>query len=184
MNLMNRVVRVSVAVGLGCATLFATAPASADVARHQILTLQYEVVNYYLAPSSAGPYPQSFTLVYNPCSGSVSGAGVVNIYGVSQTQGLISRDLISYTSNYNVSGQTDYAVRVINANLDLNDHSFDGQWSDNYDAVIGGQSGDVVSGPANVIPSAYRNHGEFVAQNPDKNDAAHSCIGMPVVTKK
>ena len=26
----------------------------------------------------------------------------------------------------------------------------------------------------------YKNHGEFVKQSPDKNDAAHSCIGMPV----
>ena len=26
----------------------------------------------------------------------------------------------------------------------------------------------------------YKNHGDYVSQNPDKNDAAHSCIGMPI----
>jgi len=183
MKMMNRVTRLSVAVGLSLAALVATAPASADAPRYQMLTLHYDVVNYYLA-GGAGPYPQSFTLTYNPCSGAVSGPGVANIYGVSQTQGLISRDVINYTSNYNVSGQTDYTVTVINAKLDLNDYTFDGDWTDNYDAVVGGQSGEVVSGIPKVTPSAYRNHGEFVAQNADKNDAAHSCIGMPIVSKK
>ena len=83
-----------------------------------------------------------------------------------------------------VSGQTDYAVKVIGAAVDLNDYSFDGKWTDNYLAVAGGQSGEVVSGVPKVTSSAYRNHGEFVAQNPTKNDAAHSCIGMPVKNAK
>jgi len=183
MNMTKRVVRLSVAVGVGCAALFAMAPASADVARHQMLTLQYDRVDYYLA-SGAGPYPQSFTLTYNPCSGTVSGPGVANIYGESLTQGLINGALITYTSNYVVSGQTDYAVKVIGAAVDLNDYSFDGKWTDNYLAVAGGQSGEVVSGVPKVTSSAYRNHGEFVAQNPTKNDAAHSCIGMPVKNAK
>jgi hypothetical protein len=26
----------------------------------------------------------------------------------------------------------------------------------------------------------YKNHGEFVSSQADKNDAAHSCIGMPI----
>lgn len=32
-----------------------------------------------------------------------------------------------------------------------------------------------------VTPTTdYNNHGDFVSQQPDKNDAAHSCIGMPI----
>ena len=28
--------------------------------------------------------------------------------------------------------------------------------------------------------SSYKTHGDFVSANPDKNDAARSCIGMPI----
>ena len=30
----------------------------------------------------------------------------------------------------------------------------------------------------------YKNHGDYVKQSADKNDAAHSCIGMPVTASK
>ena len=30
----------------------------------------------------------------------------------------------------------------------------------------------------------YKNHGDFVSASPDKNDAAHSCIGMPINSQK
>jgi len=35
-----------------------------------------------------------------------------------------------------------------------------------------------------TLASNWRSHGAFVASNPDKNDAAHSCIGMPIVSNK
>ena len=80
MNMMNRV-NLSVAVGVALAALVATAPASADVARYQILTLDYDEVNYYLGANIGGPaYPQSFTLTFNPCNGTFSGLGVVPGY--------------------------------------------------------------------------------------------------------
>jgi hypothetical protein len=31
-----------------------------------------------------------------------------------------------------------------------------------------------------VTMSNYKNHGDFVSSQADKNDAAHSCIGMPI----
>jgi hypothetical protein len=176
MKLMNRMTRLSVAVGVGFAALVATAPASADVARYQTLTLQYDEVNYYLGAGGGTAYPQSFTLTFNPCNGTFSGPGLVPFYGVSQTQGSINGALISYTSTYNV--EAGYTVTVNNAVL-LNDYSFSGQWSDNYS--VGAQSGVVVSDIPDMTSTAYRNHGDFVSKNPDKNDAAHSCIGMPIV---
>ncbi len=173
MNIINRIFRLSVAVGVGCAALIATVPASADVARYQILTLQYDSVDYYLPAS--GPYSQSFTLTFNPCNGTVSGPGLVPGFGVSLTQGSINGALLSYTSTYNV--EPGYTVTVNNAVV-LNDYSFSGLWSDNYS--VGAQSGVVVSNIPGVTSTAYRNHGDFVSQSLDKNDAAHSCIGMPI----
>ena len=173
MNVMNRAARLSGAAALGFAALIAMAPASADVARYQILTLQYDSVDYYLPAS--GPYSQSFTLTFNPCNGTVSGPGEVPFYGPSLTQGTINGPLLSYTSTYAV--EAGYTVTVNNAVV-LNDYSFSGLWSDNYSA--GPQSGVVVSDIPDVTSTAYRNHGDFVSKNPDKNDAAHSCIGMPI----
>jgi len=175
MSMMKRAVRLSVVVGVGCAALFAMAPASADVARHQILTLQYDEVSYSLGAGGGQAYPQSFTLTFNPCDGTVSGPGVVPGYGPSLTQGTINGPLLSYTSTYAV--EAGYTVTVNNAVV-LNDYSFSGLWSDNYSA--GPQSGVVVSDIPDVTSTAYRNHGDFVSKNPDKNDAAHSCIGMPI----
>ena len=106
MNMMNRVVRLSVAVGVGFAALIAMAPAGADVARHQILTLQYDHVNYYLGAGGRGStaYPQRFTLTLNPCDGTISGLGLVPIYGESLTEGLVKGALISYTTELHRRG--------------------------------------------------------------------------------
>jgi len=76
MSMMKRAVRLSVAVGVGCAALFAMAPASAEVARHQILTLQYDEVNYSLGAGGGQAFPQSFTLIFNPCDGTVVWTGI------------------------------------------------------------------------------------------------------------
>lgn len=170
------VMRRSLVLSALGAALIAMAPASADVARYQMLTLEYDAVNYYLPAS--GPYPQSFTLTFNPCNGTFSGPGLVPFYGVSLTQGSLNGS-ISYTSTYNV--EPGYTVTVNNAVL-LNDYSFIGPWSDNYSVTP--QTGVVVSGIPIVTSTSYRNHGDFVAQNPDKNGAAHSCIGMPITSKK
>jgi len=177
--MMNRIGPLSVAVG--CAALIAMAPASADVARHQILTLQYDQVDYYLKGDASRAYPQSFTLTLNPCDGTVSGPGLAPPFGDSFTAGAIDGFQISYDSTYVVNGQTNYAVTVDNAML-AKDYSISGQWSDNWSQ--GPQVGSVFANKPFVTSTAYRNHGDFVSQNPDKNDAAHSCIGMPVVSKK
>jgi hypothetical protein len=183
MKMMNRVTQLSVAVGLGLAALIATAPASADAPRYQMLNLNYATVDYFLGNGTQGPYAQSFVVTLNPCDGTFSGDGVANIYGPSETDGLIRGARISYTTDYPVNGQTDYVVEVKNAVLAA-DYSFSGLWSDNWDG--GPRVNEVVSAPAPdvTLASNWRNHGEFVAMNPDKNDAAHSCIGMPIVSKK
>ena len=41
-----------------------------------------------------------------------------------------------------------------------------------------------VSAPTFSNLSSYKNHGEFVKAQADKNDAAHSCIGMPINSSK
>ena len=181
MNMMNRVVRLSAALGVGFAALIAMAPASADVARYQILTLEYDHVNYYLGAGGPGStaYPQSFTLTLNPCDGTFSGAGLVPSYGESLTEGSTKGALISYTTNYTVGAQDEYEVTVDDAMLSPN-YSFGGIWSDNYSGGPS-QSGVVRADAPIVTSTAYRNHDDFVAHNPHKNDAAHSCIGMPIV---
>src|SRR6185295_10143470 len=149
MNMMNRVVQLSVAVAIGIAGVVPMAPASADVPRYQILTLEYDAVNYYLPGS--GPYPQSFTLTFNPCDGTVSGPGMAPPFGVSKTEGLVYGGLLSYTSTYDV--EPGYKVTVKDAMVS-SDYSFQGQWSDNWSQ--GPQNGVVDAKISSVIPTVYR----------------------------
>ena len=59
-----------------------------------------------------------------------------------------------------------------------------------WDVASGGKGSDVVGRTFQVTnhlttanSTSYKNHGEFVKQSADKNDAAHSCIGMPINSK-
>jgi hypothetical protein len=50
--------------------------------------------------------------------------------------------------------------------------------------VAGGALGGDFTGTVTVLSTSttsYNNHGDFVSQSPDKDDAAHSCIGKPIV---
>jgi hypothetical protein len=51
-------------------------------------------------------------------------------------------------------------------------------------ASAGGTDYPTIFTVTGVVNSTWRNHGAFVAANPDKNDAAHSCIGMPIQSNK
>ena len=60
-----------------------------------------------------------------------------------------------------------------------------------WDVASGGNGSDtegrtfhVTTGLTTTNSTHYKNHGEFVKQSADKNDAAHSCIGMPINTSK
>ena len=159
-------------------------PAQADVARNQIATLNYSAINYYLAADTGHTtsYPQAGTIVFNPCSGTFTGTGTLlspspalptstTGFFISPTEALF---FVSYAiePGYQVVGDV-----IVNP-----DGSFSGTWSDNYS--LGHQSGDVVSGAPVETFSTYAIHGQYVKANKGADDAAHSCIGMPVQSRK
>jgi hypothetical protein len=171
----------AITVGVAGLALVATT-AHADVARHQIRTLTYSSVNYYLGSDTTNAYPQSGTITANPCDGTFGGPGVVPGYGASVTSGHFTDQTHAvYTVSYTVGTQTDY---LVTASVTVNsDFSFSGTWSDNY--IGGPQSGTVSSSaPSPVTSTSYASHGAYVKANGGGDDAAHSCLGMPVQSRK
>jgi len=63
--------------------------------------------------------------------------------------------------------------------------TYDSTQAPTWQGFDGYQRFSVDSITFDVKPSTnYKNHGEFVKQSPDKNDAAHSCIGMPISSNR
>lgn len=185
MNIFRSTPRIAAAVGIGIAGLGLALSAGADVPRYQLITLSYSAVTYYVGSAGGTGYPQSITVTLNPCDGTFSGPGTAYPYNTatpSWTEGEIDGLMISYTTEYPVGAQTDYVVTVVDAVFNPADYSFSGNWSDNF--AGGAQTGVVISGVPTMSSTEYRNHGDFVSANPDKNDAAHSCIGMPMQSQK
>jgi len=83
--------------------------------------------------------------------------------------------------------------QITSGKINGNDITFHATYPDGYswDVASGGNGSDIVGRTFQVTNDLtttnitnYKNHGEFVKQSADKNDAAHSCIGMPVNSSK
>ena len=169
---MNRISRLSVAIGVVLGAYVAMAPAVADVPRYQSMTFSLH--------TDVGPGidAHNYAMAYNPCDGTVVGTGGDTVVGYDEellcslVGNALSCDGLIIGSIYD--GQTyTYA-----ANLDLTGIPTIGT------TVFAGFPYPTSFAVSNVANSTWKNHGAFVSANPDKNDAAHSCIGMPIVSQQ
>lgn len=154
-------------------------PAAAAVQRNQIQTLNYTVI-------AEGSYTHQYTVSPDPCDAGFTGTG--GYYGrqgsLSQTP-LFTETLsghvggapapgvpLTYTDQYNDG--SDYTYTLTGTFTDTSG-DFVGTAIDSdsqYNIPVTGQ----ITGASQTN---YANHGQFVSANPNKNDAAHSCVGMP-----
>jgi hypothetical protein len=153
--------------------------ASADVDRYQGTTTEYEATYTY----ETVDYPQTFTMVFDEYTGMFSGPGNQPVWGATWTEGMIDGLLIHYTTEYldspKPAGAESYVVTVDDATFDPETGNFEGVWSD-----TGGAGGDVVGVAGESTPTDYKNHGQYVKGQMDKQAAAHSLIGMPIQSQK
>ena len=152
-----------IAAGLAAA-LIVPSMASADVQRNQEQTGTLTVHVAYGDLSSVHTYKVEI----NPCDHTFTGNDGSSRWAENEriTAGTVNGSDITFHAVYPGTYSWDVASG--------------GKGSDNE-----GRTFDVTTGLTNVKDSThYKNHGEFVKQSDDKNDAAHSCIGMPVNSSK
>ena len=134
--------------------------------RHQFTTVTYRVMVLDI-------YQHDYTIVMNPCDGSLTmtgGTPVDSGYYTTETltAAMDNNGLISFHSVYDGPHNPGY--------------TYNGSFPSNSGALTGDYSGTVVRTSA-FVESTYKNHGDYVAAMGGGDDAAHSCIGMPIVPK-
>jgi hypothetical protein len=143
-------------------------------ARYQMSSTTYTVNVSYLVQFQTYTYIHTYVLTTNPCNGTQT-----------MTGSLVSNDGFQPSTTETVTF-TIGAGGVINYHAVYDDPYYlqGNGFHYSYDATI---TGNTIS-PTNpdvvfVVTSStsnYKNHGEYVSQSANKNDAAHSCIGMPI----
>jgi len=142
------------------------------VARYQI---QSAVLTVSLEPAGFQGNIHVYDITINPCDGSFTGvSNPADVIASGETiHAVLNGANIDFTADYNVP--LDYYEWYGTGPL----ATIAG--SDNQGASWSPLLGSVAYGP-NL--TSYKNHGDFVSSSPDKNDAAHACIGMPVNSNK
>jgi hypothetical protein len=176
---MGRPSKIGLVVGgVGLAGIIAAGPAfaaSSSVARNQVSTFTYEVtVN--------GVYSHSYT-VTSAC-GDATGTGQYPAIGTptydeSFTSSVDGNNL-TFTAAYSDPGTqqlTGYHYTFTGAFTDTTG-DFAGTITDTMGQNL------PASGHMTVTTTDYANHGQYVSANNGTDDAAHSCIGMPVQSQK
>jgi hypothetical protein len=149
------------------ATLEANGPA-----RYQMTSTTYHMVVLF------GTYVHDYVLTTNPCNSSTVMTGA-----------LISNDGFQPSTTETVTFTIDPATGVLNYHAIYDDPYYANAFGVhyNYDAAFDGNT-YVGPGAGSVVltvtrsSTSYQSHGDFVSRSPDKNDATHSCIGMPIVS--
>lgn len=155
---MKKIILAAAVMAL--ASLTVAAFASAGVARYQAATDLKVTASF-----NGATYVHNYKLD-SSCDGSFTGTGGMDSLGlVEKIHGTIDGSRIVIHSDYQTY------------NVPFN-------W--NYDGPLNGggtytdSAGQAVTVKAEVTTTDFKNHGDFVSSQPDKNDAAHSCIGMPI----
>ena len=160
-----------VLAGMAVAMLAIPAVASADVPRHQTQsgTLTVTLPEYNLV--------HTFTdVVVNPCEGgSFTGvAGTRNVGGVKETvSGTIKDGQVAFDAIYTGSdypSEIGYTWHTIGS----------GAFGASIPATDSTGLNFTVTVTSNLTDSNYKNHGQYVKAMGGGDDAAHSCIGMPI----
>lgn len=142
----------------------APALASADVQRNQTQTgtLVSTASDFHGIDSPTNVH--TFTITTNPCDGTFTGSGSWSIGDLT----------VNETINGTINGKTVT--------------SFDAKYDAPYAGYVWHSAGTDSWGDTfnvkNVLSlnnsSNYKNHGQYVSSQGGGDDAAHSCIGMPV----
>ena len=149
------------------ASLAVPAVASADVDRHQEQTGKITVTlpEYNLV--------HTFTdVTVNPCDdGAFTGvSGSRDVGEITEVvNGTIKGGVVEFSATYDSVQENGYSWHTTTPG-----HAIDSN----------GLNFDIDIDTSGLGSTNWKNHGQFVKANPDKNDAAHSCIGMPVNSSK
>jgi hypothetical protein len=152
--------------GMAVAMLAIPAVASADVPRHQMQTGSITVTlpEYNLVHTFTG-------VTVNPCEdGKFTGiSGTRNVGGVvEEVSGSIKNGVVEFNAIYTDSN---YPSEIgYNWHTTGPDRAIDSN----------GLAFDVVTDTSGLKDTQYRNHGQYVKAMGGGDDAAHSCIGMPI----
>ena len=129
-------------------------------------------------------WKHTYNVTLNPCDGSFTGTGQAigtgypGIYTNETITGNFDGTTVSYLAKYVAPSErsASYAVNgPISKSLIATAWNADGTKVDTAPNVLEFNVSQTMTPLAPV-----KNHGDFVSQSPDKNDAAHSCIGMPI----
>jgi hypothetical protein len=148
---------VGLLVGVAAAPVMA-APYGPD--RYQTATTTYDI-------AVLDTYHHTYVVTLNPCDGTIAitGSTVPGDYYTTETvTGTLASGVITFSSVYDGPYNAGYA------------------WSGSF-PVAGGALLGMYTGTVTVTgttSTAFKNHGEYVADAGGGADAAHSCIGMPI----
>jgi hypothetical protein len=164
--------------GMAVAMLVIPSAASADVQRHQTQTATFTVKQ---PRGSTGQFnniwKHDFKVTVNPCDSTFTGSGKVTDGQSNST--VWTEDITGSFGDNTVSFDT---VPNAGATFGVTDAPYnttvfaDSTWTQN---VIEFR----ISTPVFTDTSNYKNHGQYVKAMGGGDDAAHSCIGMPINAK-
>ena len=166
---MRKFIMAAVAVASLAVPAIAPALASAKVDRYQTETA---TLTANLLPPTERHH--QYNIEINPCTNTFTGSADTAATGYDESiSGTIVGDKVTFTSVYGPGSSwaaNPYLWGVNDATLESSTDAWD-SWHGVYPTIVT---------LSNVVSSNYKNHGDFVSSQPDRDDAAHSCIGMPI----
>jgi hypothetical protein len=177
----RRFYAVAVAVAVAAMSAFmVVGTSSADVARYQTQTYTFTAIQPYGAVGQwQNVWTHNFTVTVNPCDGTFTGTGKqYDNQGAFFADETVTGSFNGNTINLNVTRPSDnVAWSLTNAPTDDNTVTLA-----TTDPVVPWNVEFKVSQPKFTGTSTFKNHGEYVSSMGGGDDAAHSCIGMPIVS--
>jgi hypothetical protein len=154
--------------------------ASADTPRYQMQTATFTV----LQPKDAvgqfdNVWRHEFSVTVNPCDGTFSGTaptynnGATTPTWTEKVTGSFGDGSVSFATNPIGGGATFQVTDAAYGESVLAVTT----WTDNIVETK-------AKAPAFTNSSNFKNHGDYVKSQGGGSDAAHSCIGMPIVSGK
>ena len=172
--------RKFIIAGMAIAMLAIPAVASADVPRHQAQTATFTVNQ---PKDTTGQFDNvwrhEFKVTVNPCDGTFSGVAPTYDNGASSptwtenVTGSFGNGTVSFDTVPDGGGAT-FKVTDAPYNTSVIAES---TWTQNIIEMK-------ASAPVFTNFTNYKNHGEYVKAMGGGDDAAHSCIGMPINSSK
>ncbi len=155
--------------------------ASADVARYQLESATFQVTEPADTQNQwTTVWTHSYTVTLNPCDNTFTGTAPAQTKtgggteGTGETiTGTLGTNSISYTATRTYDGRTWTLTNALYdpfVNIAVTDPPVD------WPILM------KVSRPLITPTTDYKNHGQYVKAQGGGDDAAHSCIGMPITT--